>query len=209
LKKTILLSLILLLSISCKKEIYAQQKTTNFKNDLETKYLNGKVKECNLFIAFFTDSDKSQTENPVTILKEKFTEKGFFERIEYYDYYGEVSKTIENFYNDNDYLLKSISVDENSSQKTVELNEYDTIKKTENKKIIINNKFNYKLFSTFGKFNKIEKQIRFGKEDTTVINYNYKFNSKNNVIRKVEFHNNSRIISEYKYDKKENIIESI
>tara|TARA_R110002051_G_scaffold92740_1_gene162520 strand:- start:364 stop:1308 length:945 start_codon:yes stop_codon:yes gene_type:complete len=209
LKKTLHLILFLSLFISCKNELNIQPKYSDFETDLEVRNLFGKVKELSQFRANIKNSDKNQTEKPIINLKENFTENGFVKSTEYFGTFGKTQQITENFYDANDYLQKRITKSENFPENMVELIERNSIKKTEFRNITINDTLNIEFYSTFGKLDKIEEQIKIENGDTTFVKYNYKFNSNKNIILLEEIENEIKTVTENKYDENGNIVESI
>lgn len=208
-KKTIHLILILLLLFSCKKELDIRPKYSDFETDLEAKNLFGNVKKYSLFRANIQGSDKSQTEKPIIKLKESFNKSGFVKRMEYFDTFGKKQQITECFYDANDYLQKRTTKGGNFAKNMVELIKRDTIKKTEFRNITINDTLNIEFHSSFGKLDRIKEQIKIENGDTTYVRYNYKFDSNNNIILLEEIENETKTVTENKYDQNGNIVESI
>jgi hypothetical protein len=209
LKQIIHLTLILLLFISCNNKLNIQPKYSDFKTDLETKNLFGKVKEFSQFRENIKSSNNNKTKESIIKQKETFTKNGSLKKSEYFDSFGKTQQTTENIYDGNNNLLKSITLNANYPQKMLELIERDTIKKTEFRKITINDTLNFEFHSTFGKFNKIQKQMKIENRDTTIINYNYVFDKNNNVIKLEQIEKDNIIVNEYKYNEDGNVTESV
>lgn len=186
-----------------------QPKYSNFETDLEERHLFGKVKEFSQYRANIKSSDISQTKKPIINLKEEFTEFGSVLITEYFDNFGKTLQTTENIFDENDFILKSITTNKSFPQKMITQIERDSIKKTESRIIIINDTLKYEFQLKFGKQNRIEKQIKIEKGDTIIVSYNYKFDSNNNVIKVEEIDKNTKTVSEYKYDENGNVLESI
>ncbi|WP_299112854.1 hypothetical protein [uncultured Winogradskyella sp.] len=91
----------------------------------------------------------------------------------------------------------------------VELIKLDTIKKTEFRNITINDTLNIEFHSTFAKLDRIEERMKIENGDTTLIKYNYKFDSNENIILLEEIENGTKTVTENKYDQNGNIVESI
>ncbi len=208
-KRAIHLILILSSFINCKKELNVQPKYSDFETHLEARNLFGTVKEFSQFRAKIKTSNKSQTEKPIINLKENFTKNGFVKSVSYYDTFGKTQQITKSFYDANDNLQKRITKGENFPQNMVELIERDSIKKTEFRNITINDTLNFKFYSTFGKFDRIEEQIKIKNRDTTFVKYNYKFDLNNNLIQSEEIEKDNKTVNEYKYDENGNIVESI
>lgn len=206
-KKTIYLILILALFISCKEKLNIQPKYKDFKTDLEAKNLFGKIKEYSQFRENFS---KNKTEKSIIHLKEKFNKFGSLKKSEYFDSFGKTLKTTENIYDENNNLLKKITLNENYPKKMVEkLIHSDSIKKIESRLITINDTLIYKFTLKFNEFENIKQQLKIKNNDTILVYFKYQYDSKKRIIKSEQFEGNNKSINEFEYDENGNIVESI
>jgi major membrane immunogen (membrane-anchored lipoprotein) len=210
LKQTILLTLILLLFISCNKELNIQPKYSDFKTDLEAKNLFGKVKEFSQFRENIKSSDKNRTEKSTINLKETFTKNGSLKKSEFFDSYGKTQQTTENIYNEKGNLLKSITLNNNYPQKMVEkLIHSDSINRMESRMITINDTLNYKFTLKFDEFNNVKQQLKIENKDTLIVNFKYEYDSKKRLIKSEQLEKNNKSINQFEYDENGNVVELI
>ncbi|MFG6685171.1 hypothetical protein ACGK9U_01210 [Mariniflexile sp. HNIBRBA6329] len=213
-KKIFHCTLIIILIISCEKQVSINQKYSDFQidlTDLEKRNLYGKVQEYTLYITHFNESGKPQAENPKLINKEIFTEFGSIQFLEDYDINGEIKRSEAYFYDKNNKLTKTIT--KIGPTTSVDLFKRDSINKTETRRLFVNDIEMVKDIRIYGKNDKIIKEIeiRAVNGDTVVRNYNYKFDSNNNIIR-YDFDTNNidkKNTREYKYDENGNMIQKI
>jgi len=209
LKRILHLILILVFFTSCTNELNIQPKYSDFETDLEVKNLFGKVKEFRQFRANIIRPEENETEKPIINIKENFTKNGFVKNTEYFDTFGKSEHTTENYYDKEDYLIKSVQFNNNFPKKMIRLINRDTINKTESESLTINDTLKFKFISKFGKTDNILSRLEIEKGDTTTIFYSYKYDKRDNLIREVVNKGEDKTINEYKYDDIGNILESI
>ncbi len=199
-----------IIGFSCKNE--SELKTdlkptySDFENDRQQRNLYGKVKELEQFKATFQDG--KTTNKPLPVLKEEFSEFGSLTKAEYFDNYGKTTQVDQFYYNENDYLMKSISNNQLANQKTVQLVSYDTINKTTTRTVKINDSLNYKFISTYNNREIITKQVKIQNKDTIVRTYEYIYNDDNKIVLEKEFEEGKELsIGTYEYDNENNLIE--
>ena len=210
-KKIYLLILISFFLLNCKEKagLNTDLKPTYYdsENDREERNLYGKVKEIEQYKAIFQNDN--DTRKPLPTLKEKFTDFGSLVKTEYFDNYGEITQIDQFYYDDNDFLKKSISENHLAKQKMIQLISYDSINNTTTRNILLNDSLNHKFISTFDSNDLIIKQIKIEEKDTVVRSYEYKLNDNNKRILEIEFEEGKQLsIGTYKYDNQNQLIES-
>lgn len=210
-RKFYILILISILLQNCKEtsEFDTDLKPTyyDFENDREQRNLYGKIKEVEQYKALFKNGEYTR-EEPLPTLIEKFTEFGSLNKTEYFDDYEKTTQIDLFYYNENDFLAKSISENHLTNQKTVQLISYDSINKTTIRNLTINDTLNYKFISTFDSNDLIVKQLKIEAQDTVVRSYEYRFNDNKKRILEKEFEEGKELsVATYKYDDENQLIE--
>ena len=105
----------LLLLLSCQNESSSEQASSVIEKgtDWESKNLYGKVKFITQSKATYLDSKGKKPREPMKTLSEEFTEFGSIKRTEYFDDLGQLSQTTVNEYDENEFLVKSITINDN------------------------------------------------------------------------------------------------
>jgi hypothetical protein len=211
LNRTFYIISILIFFISCEKEIDLKSKNSDFETDLKLKNLSGKVKELSQFRANFINPNENQIGKQIPNLKEEFTESGSIKKSEYFDAFGNSLQTIENFYDQNDYLTKRLTISESFPQKMVSLIVSDSIKKKSTQNITLNDSLHYIFIFDYDNFDNIKRQVKIENNDTIVNDYEYKYNDNGKVLWVKEIQNGKDTlnIEQHTYNKNGNVTESI
>ncbi|MFD0933293.1 hypothetical protein ACFQ0R_11855 [Psychroflexus salinarum] len=201
-RKYYILFLLTIIGYSCKNKLESETdlKPTylNFKNAWQERNLYGKVKKLKQYKA--TIQNNKNTNKQQLTLKENFTEFGSLTRSEFFNNYGETTQVDKFYYNEKEYLIKSVSTNYQANRKTIQLFSYDTIMKTSTRSLTINDTVNYTFISTFNNDDQIIKQVRIDRKDTIVRTYEYKYDQ-NKIIFEKEFEKGKEIsVGTYKYD---------
>ena len=208
-KKIIYLIFILLFFISCKNNVEVNPKYSDFENDLEWKNLFGKIKEYSHYKANFKGIDNGSTEKATITLKEIFTKKGALKKSEYFDTFGKLQQSVENFYNSNDEQTKNISISEVPYNKIVTLIERDTIHHLIFQNVTYNDTINIMFINRFEKTDRIVEQLQIKNNDTIIKKYEYNYDKNDKLIKEIQIEKGNKNISEYTYDKNGNVIKLI
>ncbi len=207
----LLLGLILLTSCNSTghKPIY-----NNFKNDLDRENLAGKVRIIEEYKTIELDSKAEPTKEFV----KEYTKTGNLASMKKYDVFGKQIYSTQNIYNKKRLKIKAFTEDINMATKSVEEYKY----KNDNlsyARVFVNDTLKYESYLEYDKNGHLTRQIEIQiKEtpskmnDTTLNTLTYTFDKSGNVISKKNVqttkNDSYNYSNNYKYDKKNNIIET-
>jgi len=205
----------LLLFLSCQNETSREQTSPIIEKgtDWESKNLYGKVKSIALYKATYLDSKGQKTREPIKNYNEEFTEFGSSKKMEYFDDFGDLSQSIVNEFDENEFLVKSTTINENGYRPFISSTtiEHDTIKNLIIRNSILNDSLNFKYIEEYNEKGKLMKNTSIENGDTIVWTSKQEYNKDNKIIlEKVSPSNDDEPqIFKYKYDSLGNVIESI
>ena len=213
LRKIYLLTLLSIILFNCqnKTELRADLEPfySDYTNTLQEKNLHGKVKKIEYFKKTF---QKTENEDKAILNKiEEYADFGELKKVEYFDNSGELAQTNVIDYNDNQKLIKSVSINKSNESNIIQTSEYDTIKNTSDLTVFVNDTIDHKTTFYYGKNDYQIKRISVKGNDTTEINSEQTFNDNNKLIlakQKEKGNDKSTIIIRNKYDNNNNLIES-
>ncbi len=206
-KQLVLISSILLLFISCKKEFDITPKYSDFKNDLEIKNLYKNVKTLQQFRANIDTINTNKTDKPVPVFKEMYTIAGNIKSSTYFDFFGNTQQTTKMVYDSNNNLIQSTTTGKVFPELMVQTITKDSIAKTETVHSTINNSLYSTFISTFNESYNMTQQLRIEQQDTSKVLYSY--TSKNKLAKETVTNKSRTIINSYKYNINGSLIESI
>ncbi len=181
----------------------------DYKSDWEERNLFNKVKSLREYKANLKNNGETDDINP--FMTTEFTSFGSVNKLEYYDSFGKSIQTDEFLYDDNENLIKSVSVNIPSDQIIIQKIVNDTVQNIVKQYVTLNDSlyFNYLTFSDEEDY--IIKRMEIKSNDTTVVHHDYQFNELNKLISETQFGENADIPvveNTFRYDKNGNLIES-
>ena len=207
------LLLLLLVLCNCKNERNEVRDFSAFEKetDWESKNLRGRVKSLSIYKATYLNEESDETREPIQTLREEFTEFGSTKMTEHFDNFGNLSQTIINEFDENQFFIRSLTVDKLRPYKSLMTIKYDTINNVAVRNVVLNDSLNLKSIEEYDENKQLIRQTNIEKGDTVVWTAIQEFDDNNRLTFKEVTPSNdeeSQIFS-YKYDNSGNIIESI
>lgn len=181
---------------------------SDFENAWESNNLYGKIKELKQFKS--NSQGENKFEKPILNLIQKFTDFGEINEVESYDDFGEPIQKDVYAYDNNDYLIKTISTNKPAELNYVMTVKNDTVNKNSVRTIIINDSLKQQVKVFYDKKNLVTKQVAIEKGDTTTVNHKYHFEN-DNLISEIQFERDEKKPNQefhYKYDNNGNLVEN-
>ena len=204
----------LLLFLSCQNETSREQASPIIEKgtDWESKNLYGKVKSIALYKATYLDSKGQKTREPIKNYNEEFTEFGSSKKMEYFDDFGDLSQSTVNEFDENEFLVKSTTINENGYRpfKSSTTIEHDTIKNLIIRNSILNDSLNFKYIEEYNEKGILMKNTSIENGDTILWTSKQEYNKDNKIIsEKVSPSNDDEPqIFKYKYDSHHLVLDS-
>ena len=203
----------LLALFSCKNESSSELGFSTFEEgtDWESKNLVGEVKSITLYKATYLNGNGKKTREPIKTLKEEFTNFGSIKKTEYFDSFGNLSQSTTNEFDENNFIVKSLTTNHFRPYKSLMTIEHDTINNLAIRDVFVNDTINFKYIEEYDENEQLIKQTNIENGDTVVWIAKQKFDRKNRLIFKEVLPSNDDEPQtySYKYDSSGNIIESI
>ncbi|WP_421813568.1 hypothetical protein [Flagellimonas sp.] len=205
----------LLLLLSCQNESSSEQASSVIENgtDWESKNLYGKVKSITLYKATYLDSKGKKTREPIKTFSEEFTEFGSIKKTEYFDDLGLLSQSTVNEFDENEFLVKSTTINENEYRpfKSITTIEHDTIENLIIRNSSLNDSLNFKYIEEYNAKGRLIKNTSIENGDTVVWTSKQEYNKNNKIVLEEVSPSNEEEsqIFKYEYDSLGNVIESI
>jgi hypothetical protein len=212
-KKITIIFLGLFFIIGCSEIIERQTKFVDFENDWERDNLLGQVKTSERYRANVIDFESGKTEKPIIEFKKKYTDYGEILYQEYFDNFGKSEQYIKNEYNSKGQRVKSISENYLMPSKSIEIAKFNKKGEQVLTSVIYNDTLNFIARFEYDDMGILTKQISIQNNDTTIERFEYKYSNSGKLLWKKQIdndeHGTNEFIDEFKYDKKDNLIEVI
>lgn|GEM_PF-924141 len=177
---------------------------SNFQNAREERNLFGKVKQIQWYKTMYQNDLKK-----VLTLQEEFTQVGNLKENSNYDSSGVLIQKDLYEYDTEDVLRKIISSNQRSQINYVMTVFNDAKNKSTHRKLVINDSLKQEILSFYNDEDWVVRKIVIEKNDTTSVEYDYKFDKENNLIFEEQIDSETKkpiVINEYTYDSVGNLI---
>jgi hypothetical protein len=158
-----------------KTELNTDLKPTysDYENAWESNNLYGKIKVLKQLKA--NSQGETNFEKPILNLIQNFTDFGEIKKIESYDNFGELIQKDVYEYDNNNFLIKTISTNKPAELNYIMTVKNDTVNKNSIRTIIINDSLKQQVTVFYDKKDFVTKQVAIEKGDTTSVNHKYHF----------------------------------
>lgn len=210
--KNLLIVILSFLFLAACNKIEYTPKYRDFENAWQRENLIGKVKKLEQYRAYMSGDEGSRADRPVIEFKKEYTLAGDLLRQEFFNNYGELEHLIENKYDEKGFCIESYSENTSMSMKTLENSEFDPVlKKRISVHAVYNDTLTFDAFFSYDKHGNILKQTNIKNGDTTLVKFEYEYDSEDRVVFKKQVNyvvfGGNETTNKFEFDSNGNLIE--
>lgn len=179
-----------------------------FENDLESKNLYDQVKRLTEYTVELKNNNLNDRGKSIIQFSEEFTTSGILSRKVVYDENGIEFERVENTFDKNGSVIKSISFLRMSPYILETFVKRDSIENTETITQPLNDSIINKTVLEFGEHKYLERKVEIVNNDTSITNFNYELDSLNRILMQEINLNTTKNVVRNIYDSRGDWIET-